>query len=85
MRDSILIALGRDYLVRNLANCTEKQINKFKSMYGRKYGQRSLEQALSMTIKDVVDEIPENKIEWAMQQVEVTLQLNAKNDGAVTS
>jgi len=80
MRDGILITLGRRYLLERLAKCTEGQVNKFKQIYGRKFGQRSVEQALAMTVEDVVAEIAENKIEWAIQQVETTLQVNAKKE-----
>jgi hypothetical protein len=69
--------MGRNYLVKNLALCTPKQQDTFKLMYGRHYGLRSVDETLTMTFEDVVAEIPENKIEWAMQQVASTLTINA--------
>lgn len=45
----------------------------FKTMYGRNYGKRSLEDAIEMQLHDIIDEIPIDNLDWAMQQVERAL------------
>jgi hypothetical protein len=42
----------------------------FKLMYARNKGKRSVEDALSMKIEDVVLEIPEEQLSWALSQVD---------------
>jgi hypothetical protein len=39
-------------------------------MYGRNNGKRSVEDAKAMSIRDVVYEIPSEKLDWALSQVE---------------
>lgn len=46
----------------------------FKKMYARNGGKRSLEDALAMDINNVVKEIPDDKIGWALTQVEASLK-----------
>ena len=48
-----------------LARTTEEQQLFFKRMYAHK--------DLDKSIEDVVDEIPDDKIDWAIQQVERTV------------
>lgn len=55
---------ARSSLKDGLKKCTEGQIAKFKRMYSKDPGQ---------SIDQVVDNMPEEKLDWAMQQVERTL------------
>lgn len=54
-----------------LAQTTEKQQHFFKRMYSHKN--------LDAHIEDVVDKIPNGKIDWAIQQCEATIVKNAKD------
>jgi len=45
----------------------------FKLLYGRNNGKRTVEDAASLNINDVVDMVPEDRLEWAMRQVESSL------------
>lgn len=62
---------AREELKAGLSLCTEAQQLLFKRMYSHK--------ELGKSIDEVVDLIPEDKLDWAMQQVERTL---ANNMGA---
>lgn len=48
--------------------------NKFKWMYGRDKGRRSLEESTAMSIADVIKEMPTDKLDWAMNQVRNSLK-----------
>lgn len=61
-----LSAYARDTLKQGLAKCTEKQVLRFKRMYS--HGD------LKKQINDVVDSMPDEKLDWAMQQVQRTLE-----------
>lgn len=56
---------ARIYLKEGLAQCTEDQQLLFRRMYSPTGPDRSME--------DVVDHMPEDKLEWAMHQVKRTL------------
>lgn len=56
---------GRAQLKENLSFCNEAQQLLFKRMYSRNN--------LELPINEVVDNMPDDKIDWAMQQVERTL------------
>lgn len=47
---------------------------KFKLMYGRNGGKRSVEDTKAMKIEEVVDEIPGEKLDWALSQIENSLK-----------
>lgn len=66
-----LLAYARKTLKDGLAQCTEGQQAKFKQMYSF--------QDRSADIEDVVDNMPDEKLDRAMEQVEGTL---AKNVGS---
>jgi hypothetical protein len=69
-----LLEFSRNWLITNL-NLLPPHCNKtFKLMYGRLNGKRSVEDAILMPIEDVIMEIPEEKLDWAMQQVENSIQ-----------
>lgn len=57
-----------------LAKLPESNHDVFKLMYARNGGKRSVEDAKAMPINEVVDEMPADKLDWAMQQVERTLK-----------
>ena len=54
---------ARNQLKEGLSKLSESHITLFKRMYGK----------LDQDINDVVDNMPEDKLDWAMQQVERTL------------
>ena len=56
---------ARQTLKDGLAKCTEGQLGLFKRMY-------SFDDQ-SRTIDEVVDQMPDEKLDWAMQQVQSTL------------
>ena len=59
---------ARTTLKTDLAQCTTGQQDKFKRMYSFKN--------LALPINDVVDRMPVEKLDWAMQQVRGTLDKN---------
>lgn len=56
---------ARESLKESLKKCNEAQIKLFKRMYSY--------DNLGRSIEDVVDNIPSEKLDWAMQQVSRTL------------
>ena len=56
---------ARKILKENLAKCTDRQQLLFKQMYSHSN--------LGASINDAIDLMPEEKLDWAMQQVERTL------------
>ena len=56
---------ARTQLKEMLAKCTEGQQRLFKQMYSFK--------DMALGIDDVVDNMPEDKLDWAMQQCQRTL------------
>lgn len=64
---------ARNYLKTNVAAMPANNQRVFKLMYGRNGGKRSVEDATDMDVVAVVDEIPADKLDWAMQQVERTI------------
>lgn len=56
---------ARNELRKGLAQCTEAEQLLFKRMYANGN--------LEMGINKVIDSMPEDKLDWAMQQVERTL------------
>lgn len=65
---------ARQCLKDGLANLYEDHRSMFKKMYGRNGGKRSIEDALAMSIEDVVDEMSEDRLSLAMEQVERTMK-----------
>jgi len=59
---------ARNYLKDGLYECTDKQRNFFKLIYGMK--------DLDKDINDIVDIIPEDRLNQAMDLVERTLEKN---------
>lgn len=60
---------GRDILKDLLSQCTEDQQMLFKRMYSH--------DNLERDINDAVDQMPDDKVNWAISQCEKTVYLNA--------
>jgi hypothetical protein len=69
-----LKSYARRSLKDGLAQLPETWHQKFKLMYARDGGRRSVEESLAMPINEVVDMMPEDKLGWAMSQVENSLK-----------
>lgn len=64
--------LARDILKNGLAKCTTRQRIVFRKMYAS--GNTSI------PMKQVIDEMPAKKLDWAIQQVEATLAKNQRRN-----
>jgi hypothetical protein len=64
--------LGRDNLKDLLSQCTEDQQTLFKRMYSH--------DDLERDINDAVDQMPDDKINWAISQCERTVYDNAMKE-----
>lgn len=72
---------ARTKILEGLNDLPETWQEKFKLMYGRQGGHRSVEDAVAMSLEDIVKEMPEEKLDWAMQQIERSIkQLSMKQD-----
>lgn len=69
---------ARNSLKSDLAILPKENKRLFKLMYARKMvdgiATRTVEEAVEMDINDVVNEMPCEQLDWAMTQVENTLQ-----------
>lgn len=65
---------ARQQIKDGLELMAPEQLRVFALMYGRKGGQRSVEDAVAMPLHAIVDEIAPEKLDWAMQQVTRTLE-----------
>ena len=63
--NAALQEFARQQLKDGLSKCTEAQRDLFRRMYSHK--------DLTCPMDEVVDRMPEDKLDWAMQQVENTL------------
>lgn len=63
---------GRRILKELLPKCNEKQQLMFKRMYSHNN--------LNATIDEAVDNMDDSKIEWAIEQVERTIEKNVINE-----
>ena len=64
---------ARDLLKQGLAQCTAEERRVFALMYGRDQGRRSVDDAVAMSSDAIVDEMPADRLDWALSQVERTL------------
>ena len=64
---------ARAELKTGLAELPEENRRTFKRMYARDNGKRSVADAVAMQINDVVDLMPPEQLDWAMQQVKASL------------
>jgi hypothetical protein len=60
---------ARKNIKDGLSQLPDNWQQKFKMMYGRNNGERSLEDAIAMSVNDVVDEMADDKLDWAMTQI----------------
>lgn len=72
MMNKTLENFARQQLKNNLAQCTEGQQNKFRFMYAGGN--------MNLTIDEVVNQMPTNKLSWAMTQVENTLTKSKRGE-----
>ena len=61
-----LSQFARGQLKRGLQKCSHAQILLFKRMYSY--------EGLELPINEVVDNMPDEKLDWAMQQIQRTLE-----------
>lgn len=61
-----LEAFARKSLKEGLAKCTDMEVLLFQAMYSHRDRDKPIDQ--------VVDDMPTDKLDWAMQQVENTLK-----------
>jgi hypothetical protein len=73
-----LRSFARSTLKEGLAMLSEDHHRRFKLMYARNGGRRSVEDATAMPIDEVVDAMPDENLDWAMQQVENSLKKQGK-------
>ncbi len=68
-----ILDFARTQILEGLSQLPDSNKEFFKLMYGRNKGKRSVEDAKSTALEDVLLEIPEEKLDWALSQVEGTL------------
>lgn len=68
--NDVLKEFARAELSRGLKLLPEDNRHMFKTMYGRKNGKRSIKDLASIDIDEIIKEIPDEKLDWAMQQVQ---------------
>jgi hypothetical protein len=73
-----LESYAREELKAGLAQLPADWQRMFKLMYARDGGKRSVEDAEAMPIDDVVEQVPAEKLDWAMQQVQNSLNKLSK-------
>lgn len=66
------VVFCQNWLVKNLSLCTEPQIRLFKQMYCKNN--------FGLSVQDAVACVQEDKLDWAMQQVERTLEKNKRKN-----
>jgi len=80
-----LLNFAKNELKIGLAQCTEDQQMIFKRMYAYEYKYDENNHSyipngnkpdLNKDINEVIDKMPEDKLDWAMQQIENTLAKN---------
>ena len=71
---------ARNELKDGLSRLPTKWQETFKLMYGRNGGKRNVEDSKAMDINAVVDEMPADRLDWAMQQVYRSLDKLAEQD-----
>ena len=65
-----IINFCKNYLKENISKCSDEQILIFKRMYSPKN--------LDLDINLVIDKIPDDKLSWAMEQIDNTILKNLK-------
>jgi hypothetical protein len=67
--NSKLQSFSRKSLKEDLGKLPTGWQDKFKKIYGRMGKYRDVENVLDLSIDEVVDELPEKRLDWALQQV----------------
>lgn len=70
----MIIDFTRAQIKEGLSKLNEKCHRNFKLMYARDNGKRSPEDAVAMNIDDVVDLMEVEKLDWALSQVQRSLE-----------
>ena len=70
--DKTVIEFYKTSIINGLSKCTRSQMDLFRRMYG--YGMN-----VDCDIKDVVMNISQEKLDWALQQVNATIKGNEVN------
>lgn len=68
---------ARQSIKDGLAKLPEKAHQVFKKMYG---GKQSVAECIALDINEVVDSMPENSLDWAMRQVQRSLDKIAEEN-----
>lgn len=83
-----LKAFARQTLKNDLSKLPLEWQKKFKLMYaipGVPWDKRKVDDILALTIEEVVDAMPEDKLDWAMQQVANSIKKSAPRGVIVPS
>lgn len=72
--NNTLKTYAKSQILNGLLKLPDGWQEKFKLMYGRNGGKRSVEDAKAMTIEEVVEEMSEEKLDWALSQIENSLK-----------
>jgi hypothetical protein len=65
---------ARATLLTDLETLPESNQRFFRAMYARDEGRRSFDDAMNMDLAAVIAEIPSDKLDWAMQQVQAAIR-----------
>ena len=76
---------ARNKLLEGLAQLPAGWQERFKLMYARDNGRRSAEDAKAMPIAEVVAQLPENALDWALTQVQNSLNKQSKETNMTTT
>lgn len=81
--------LARKLILEGLEKLPVEWVEKFKLMYGhggliRGKAVRSVEEMKALSSERVVDEIPHYKLDWALSQVEKSIEKLEKQNGNQT-
>lgn len=72
--NNTLKTYARSQILNGLQKLPDGWQERFKLMYGRNGGKRSVEDTKAMTIEEVVQEMPDDKLDWALSQIENSLK-----------
>lgn len=68
--NQILQEFARKWLKKEIVKVSDNGRHLFKMMYGRCGGRRSVADTEDMDIMAVIDEMPADKLDWAMTQIQ---------------
>lgn len=73
-----LVTYAQQLMLDGLKKLPATWQNTFKLMYGRKGGSRSVEDTLAMSIEDVILEVPDERFDLALSQIERSVEKQSK-------